>query len=363
MQIDFHHGVIYVLARLARFTHPDAAVLAYASQYVDDATNRGTILFDNGRRYAHLASAHEVFDLNQNCNVKEDCEVWVPFHFLPGNNGAGADGALRAPVNQRLLCTRDSQIAAGMCHACLQARSEPGSLHRLGITAHTYADTWAHRGFEGIRNSINAASNVEHQGYQALKDQIIAALVGGIIKLGHAALQTNPDLPFLKFSYKDSSGTTVVRDNPTDFMVACRRIFELFGYYQGTFVSTIPPADEELLRDSLAGFDDLDGGVRHNKWLQLIASGQFSFGAPSEKELADLNYAAKGPGSWKHAALGTTKAEDSPDDIFPYQPSFESSNWKLFHDALKEHHFVILETILPQYQLPLTPELVRAAGA
>jgi hypothetical protein len=69
MQIDFHHAAVYALARLAGFVHQDATVVAYASQYVDDATNRGTIVFGNGRRYARIASAHKVLDLYHNCNV------------------------------------------------------------------------------------------------------------------------------------------------------------------------------------------------------------------------------------------------------------------------------------------------------
>lgn len=41
MQIDFHHATTYVLARLAGFEHPEANIIAYSAQYVDDATNSG----------------------------------------------------------------------------------------------------------------------------------------------------------------------------------------------------------------------------------------------------------------------------------------------------------------------------------
>lgn len=45
MHIDFHHAVTYVCARHAGYGHDEAAVIAHAAQYVDDATNtRGTIL-------------------------------------------------------------------------------------------------------------------------------------------------------------------------------------------------------------------------------------------------------------------------------------------------------------------------------
>ena len=48
MQIDFHHGVIYLLSRIAGFNAEQSSKIAYASQYVDDATNSGTV------SYTHL---------------------------------------------------------------------------------------------------------------------------------------------------------------------------------------------------------------------------------------------------------------------------------------------------------------------
>jgi hypothetical protein len=70
----------------------------------------------------------------------------------------------------------------------------------------------------------------ERHNTNAFKDQLAAALISGIIKVGHAALQMYPDMPFLRFRYKNSSGRTVQRDNPAVFTTGCRRIFEFFGY-------------------------------------------------------------------------------------------------------------------------------------
>jgi hypothetical protein len=96
MQIDFHHTVTYVVARLAGFAHEDASTVAYASQYVDDSTNKGTIQFDNGKTFDRIASAHTVLDVPHNRINDEDYQVWVPFHFLPGNKwGARQRNAIR----------------------------------------------------------------------------------------------------------------------------------------------------------------------------------------------------------------------------------------------------------------------------
>ncbi len=82
---------------------------------------------------------------------------------------------------------------------------------------------------------------------------------------------------------------------------------------------------------------------RHKKWLKAIGEGYFSF--PPVK----LEYRAKGTGSWKHQTLGIRKSKDKKDETFPYDPSFLSSNWKLFHDALQAHRYEIIHDILPRY--------------
>jgi hypothetical protein len=44
MQIDFHHAVTYLCARMAGFAAAEAEIIAYSAQYVDDATQRRPVL-------------------------------------------------------------------------------------------------------------------------------------------------------------------------------------------------------------------------------------------------------------------------------------------------------------------------------
>ncbi len=53
MQIDGHHTATYVAARLAGMTDAQAQVVAYAAQYVDDATNEGVIECTHGVGASH----------------------------------------------------------------------------------------------------------------------------------------------------------------------------------------------------------------------------------------------------------------------------------------------------------------------
>src|SRR5262249_6901909 len=79
VQIDFHHATTYALARLAGFSHDEANVVAYSSQYVDDAVNAGAIEFENGASYSRISSAHKMLDY-RNFEALADAVVWVPFH-------------------------------------------------------------------------------------------------------------------------------------------------------------------------------------------------------------------------------------------------------------------------------------------
>ncbi|MDH3349420.1 MAG: hypothetical protein OEM02_15140 [Desulfobulbaceae bacterium] len=51
MQIDFHHAVTYVAARLAKFPVNDAKTISYSAQYVNDKA-----------MYSRINSAHKMLD-------------------------------------------------------------------------------------------------------------------------------------------------------------------------------------------------------------------------------------------------------------------------------------------------------------
>jgi len=361
MQIDFHHTVTYVLARLAGFAHEDAAIVAYSAQYVDDAQNRGVILFDNGETFDHIASSHSVTDVEHNLSNVEDYQVWVPFHFLPGNNGQPAGQDEVTPIAQRLLCQPDSPVAADMCRAALDTRGQQNSLHRLGITTHVYADTFAHQRFCGFRDRLNKAQDETREGLL----EKVEAVAAEVASLGHGDVSVHPDQPFRAWKYRDSNGFEVDRSNPDIFIEACDRIFALHCAYRGEGGAPpqLLPQDRKLLSDSLTGFDSEDGEARHQMWLGLLRQGGFSFDPLTAEQAQDLNYAPKGIGSWKYEALGTAAAVDFAGQVFPYKDTFETSNWKYFHEALKAHQAEVLGGLLPQYGLPNSPQALQSDTA
>jgi hypothetical protein len=349
MQMDFHHGITYAVARLSGFEHEAASVIAYSAQYVDDATNAGLIRFDNGAMFSRISSAHKMLDY-RNFQELANHRIWIPFHFLPGNGGLPATENPEGSFIEKLICRPNSYVAQEMVRECIHRRYTFYGLHRLGITMHVYADTWAHQGFAGVNHRVNdAKSIVDESGKpnQKVMARLAGYFIGEALPLGHGAVLSNPDKPFLKWGYTNGRGEKIVRNNPRDFLEAAENMCKAMQRYHlgnpNADVPGLPEQDRALMDVMIKTITDHSAKVRHQKWIDAIAEGKFSFGK------ADIAYVPKGKGSWKYLALGTERLVDSSSEVFQYKSSFLRSHWKLFHDALQCHHFYIVHELLPKY--------------
>jgi len=344
MQTDFHHAVTYVLARLAGFDAREATIISHAAQYVDDATEDGTIGFDNGARYSRISSAHRMLDY-RNFDSLAASRVWLPFHFLPGNRGLPADEAPDGPFIERLVTIPNSAVAQDMLRATFADRAAPWALHRLGIAMHVYADTWSHQGFAGVQHIVNAASDLTGENGEPdldLMGRLKNYFVSSALPLGHGSVLSHPDRPYLVWAYTNGRGERISRNNPDDFIDASEHMVRAMQCFRaGDFDLAAPGLDatdrytiERLFREVRG-----DEHERHARWLAEIAQGAFSFGPET------VTYVAEGAGSWKDAALGAVSEEGVPH----FSRAFLESDWKYFHDALIIHRFDVVHRILPRY--------------
>ncbi|MDF2389052.1 hypothetical protein JMG10_47020 [Nostoc ellipsosporum NOK] len=349
MQIDFHHGVTYVAARLAGFEHQAASTIAYCAQYVDDAINDGLIRFDNGALFSRVSSAHKMLDY-RNFQELANHRVWIPFHFLPGNDGLKAGEDPDGKFINKLICRPNSDVAQQMVRECIQQRHTAYGLHRLGITMHVYVDTWAHQGFAGVNHQVNEAKKLldanGNPDYNLI-DKLQNYFVSEALPLGHGAVLSHPDKPFLSWGYINGRDEEILRNNPKDFLEAadqmCKAMQRYLAGNPDAIVPGLPEPDKTLIATMLSNITDNSGTVRHQKWLDAIAQGKFSFGK------ANVTYIPKGKNSWKHLALNTEDIVERENEIFSYHSNFLTSDWKLFHDALQSHHFYIAHDLLPKY--------------
>ncbi len=348
MQIDFHHAVTYVAARLAGFAHADAATIAYAAQYVDDATAGGPVWFDNKAMYWRISSAHKTIDPS-NFDNAENHLVWMPFHFLPGNGGLEAGQNPDGSFINKIICQPDSQVAKDLLEAAFRDRDKAYALHRLGIAIHVYADSWAHQGFAGVLHEVNEVEDIDETDKSGVFESPLADILQRFLEdaippLGHGRAMEFPDMPFLSWQYKNGKGKMISRNNTVAFCQAADSLCKAMQTYRSRIdravrITGIPPQDMAVINDLFSSVKERDGTKRHHAWIGAIAAGRFSFGS------ATVSYDAEGSSSWKAQALGTSSAQPA----YPYKEAFLGSDWKLFHDALQLHSLTLRHDILPKY--------------
>src|ERR1700682_1049187 len=145
MQTDMHYYGTYALARAAGLIPDVAWIIATAAEFVDDS-NEVQMTLSDGCFLQAKATAHHSENI-KNIDKLDQREIWVPFHFLPGNQGESYE--------ERLVCVTDSAIAQEMVQHNLENPDNAPAIELIGITAHVYADTFAHYGISGISSRLN----------------------------------------------------------------------------------------------------------------------------------------------------------------------------------------------------------------
>ncbi len=245
MQIDMHYYGTYAMARAAGVNRDTAKIIATAAQFVDDNAEKDNIELRDGARLDSEATAHHALN-HKNIDLEDQRKIWVPFHFLPGNEGK--------TYTERLVCRKDSEIAREMAQHMLSLANRSYAVPLIGITAHVYADTFAHYGFSGISSRRNKIKEIKfdkiitkktekylkqrekefkenYPGEEGLLTNIkswFAETFSGA--LGHGAAVTFPDRPYLKwsFTYEEPEFDSGMRDNPATFMECCEALYTLF---------------------------------------------------------------------------------------------------------------------------------------
>jgi hypothetical protein len=152
----------------------------------------------------------------------------------------------------------DSPIMGEMLKFTLSKvkQKEPYALQLIGITAHVYADTYAHYGFSGIssrRNKIDGGSfefpeidpkmkkHIEKRAEQfrenyPKEEGLLANVKSWFAEtfsgaLGHGAAVTFPDRPYLlwKFVYEHPEKPSPLRNNPETFRQGAHALHEFFS--------------------------------------------------------------------------------------------------------------------------------------
>ena len=343
MDISFHYYCIGALARCAGFKLDDALTIAYASQYVDDATENKPI---GPERYEPVCSAYSHIKKLKAFTGDAQEKVLIPFHFLPSkpkndfNNGY--DYITRANSKLAQMVMKEA-IAGG------DDIRWPGRLCRIGVALHTYADTWSHSAFSGRTHEENNIKDIEifennnWTPVYILKKvfwdlNIPVALVDLLCpKVGHVEAGFYPDRGYCIWKYSDWEDEKQERYNPQDFLTAAKNIYKMLFNVEKPYSpdSVVLWSDIEKTIKEILEYDEIDIEKRCLKWKE-----HFSYLNDYDKK------------TWRKEALG-----DTPDwDFFDFlqfkelevdmHPDFYNTPWVHYHEAARAQRKFVRDNIV-----------------
>lgn len=349
MQLDMHFYGVYALARAAGIKDTSARIIAYASQFVDDSIDDDHVILTDERAIVPTMTSHKPIDY-QNALPGDQWKVWIPFHFLPGNKGEN--------FIERMVCQKDSEPAQKMLDFALDPKNSKYWPHLIGIVTHVYADTFAHYGFIGFSHDWNKVnentidiSNKHSKGilqyikckFEEFKTRFTSNFAE-LIPVGHGAVATYPDRPYLSWSYKyetHSKNKVIKRNNFQSFKEGCQCIHSFFSEYSKISQKDSDPASKKDWEDIFEVVKDIlmTEGPKYKRiklWKEHINNSVFSKVTAVDRE---IQY---DEGLWRPRRAEFELKKDS---------HIEDTNACKFIRAAWKHRYYVLHELLPSVGL------------
>jgi hypothetical protein len=332
MEADFHYYTIYQLCRLAGFTKTDAQTIAYASQYVDDATESEPIRPFKDQYFDPVRTAHynlEAFTWN----VQK--KIYMPFHFLPA--------AIRWQSPQDFLYLTQTatgaktELTTRLVEDALLEKNRTFRLIRLGLALHAVADSFSHDGFSGRHHPENNVGKIWFNEKGKWRLQLFQTHADLFVpRIGHLEAYKFPDQPFLNWRYQDGRGKNIVRNNTQICLFGIDLIYRLLK----TAVSLKTPPAADLAHDFPDHYQEMkslfsekgDLEKRCKRWKVYT-------GAPAYDRQAWRSRAIYGDVDWDSLSRSRFKAHA---DTLTGKPGFETSRWAFFHRAAFKQRSLVL---------------------
>jgi len=239
MQKDFHYYVTAMLARYAGFTPDQSRLIAWCSQYVDDATESFQLHLSNGRVVETTMTAHYHVK-SFSTGVQRD--VYECFHFPPAGLKNGTFSFRTQPdppVLKSLLedILKEKETGSGP----LSNEGHPFWMYRLGIALHTYMDSWSHQSFSGRlhrENDVGRIYSGDSKGNwkrMTLEDWMcdLAPSVGHC-QAGHLVDHPHRHLKYQVYDPAAGSFRMKVRHNPVQFEKASKHCLKQLRKFSGS---------------------------------------------------------------------------------------------------------------------------------
>ncbi|MFP4364835.1 MAG: DUF6765 family protein [Spirochaetia bacterium] len=330
MNLEFHYYTTYYMAIRAGFSENDAYIIAYSSQYVDNAVLPYSIRTERGKYITEITASYSFWDEEVSRNI------YLPFHFMPGDpEYAGA--ARRDGKRNKYNVTPASNNAKKLLIAALKTRN----LYRVGIAIHTYVDTWAHQNFIGLRSPWNSTD----------PNSLLPPI-------GHAQTGTQPDQLSGRWEDRRLINANMQVVNRERFLKAAKMMYKYFSTFNKQ-----PYDDADLIMD---WYEDFIGTAGNEKQMnERIYNYIISEDIPEYRKnewLTDAAYVDHDPREpyipgtnavqWFSTALFKPSSFTSPEE---YSASGDFSQSSLYHwcEAAKEHRAEAHRILHAQGLLPI----------
>ena len=386
MQKDIHYYGTYAIARIAGLKPKDAQVIAYSAQFVDDSNMDDSFMHEDGGLLYGVATAHHPIKqvstqyisyrlkkfVNKIINGKKVANltqrrIWIPFHFYPGNQGSS--------LSEKLICRKNSSIVNEMFDNHIKHTKEFAYILQLiGIASHIYMDTFSHYGFSGVssrnnrvksdsfqfnntdKNMYNKTFNRFNKKYKksnflknwrdnkSWKEKALIKLKSDIAEfgsgaLGHGAVATFPDRPYLNWSFTYENRNEISeRNNPQTYLEGCENLYLKLKQFASLYYTNLPKnQDFSEFKNSIKEILSTKGDEkeRTNKWIDFIENNKLF----NVEEKKFLNYNAEEWEKEKKEKFDTLKKSS---EIIQY-PIYK------FHQAADYHRHYTLKNLLPKY--------------
>jgi hypothetical protein len=180
------------------------------------------------------------------------------------------------------LANRVIEQAIQKCH-------QQQDLYAVGIAAHSFADSFSHYGFIGISTSWNKVKEAtvkikthkkSIEEYIKEKFERFKGRAAELVPVGHGAVATYPDRPYLKweFGYERGNRKKEKHNNPTDYLQASALLYGYFcrmlkaNSWLGDTTTTVPwPRCEGSIFALICNEGKKKGRVR--AWKKFIKGG------------------------------------------------------------------------------------------
>lgn len=317
MDKEFHYNITGIIAKRAGFNEEQAITIAHASQLVDD---------NDSLRIIHNANSDDKYEvyISQTMNIlkpkRELMRIYPIFHFLPGDPMALS--ARRSDGKMHILTTTPGSERAYKIMKAAREDNQRYWLHRLGVAAHAFVDTWAHQNFVGWYDGING------EGINLLPN------------IGHADFIHHPD--WVGHCWNDSRIIKDQVNNNHRFLDAAKYLFREFSLcITGTPNDALWPVLQKDLQDAM-------GPVFSGEKLQGME-------ARLEKYNKLFKLPDYDPHIWFNNAVETLINVIDDDSFMPawtifkdhyqWKSGWKNSDWYLFQEAVKAHQAFCMDEL------------------